>query len=220
MRSFITQAFMLIALLSTGRASSQCTVTIPSDAVVFTDAQTTVISNGAAWVCNGGLFDGAALYTSLFVESGGSLDMSGVNKKAYLKSGAYMNCSGIGDTIWYEAGAIIACSGDHVDILCDEIVFDYSQAPANGCFPTGLIETDEQPAIRMSVSGSYAIISTDRPWSTSTRIELLDPMGRMLASHVPIGQNCTIDLAPYDAGVVLVRIMDGNEPLSVGRLVH
>lgn len=220
MRTFIARAFVLIALLSTGRASSQCTVTIPSDAIVFTDAQTTVISNGDAWVCNGGLFDGAALYTSLFVESGGSLDMSGVNKKAYLKSGAYMNCSGIGDTIWYEAGAIIACSGDHVDILCDEIVFDYSQAPANGCFPTGLIEGDAHAAIRMSVSGPYAIITTDRPWSAGARIELFDPMGRILASHVPHWETSTIDLAPYDAGVVIVRVADGNDVLSVGRLVH
>lgn len=220
MRSFTAQASVLLALLCTGQAISQCTVTIPNNAVVFVDEQTTTISNGAAWVCNGGLFDGAAIYTSLFVESGGALNMSGLNKKAYLKAGAYMSCSGIGDTIWYEAGAIIDCSGDHVDILCDEIIFDYSQAPANGCFPTGLIDGDRQAAIRISVNGSYANITTDRAWSATARIELFDPMGRVLASLVPVGENTTIDLAPYGAGMVLIRVLDDNGLLGVGRLVR
>src|SRR5262245_30091075 len=84
---------------------AQCTVEIPSNAVVVTtDSSFSVISQ-AVWVCNGGSVNGGSVDPIFFVESGGYLSLSGLNKKVYLQAGATIECSGIGDTIWYETGA-------------------------------------------------------------------------------------------------------------------
>ncbi len=210
MNSSIAGTSIFLCLITALRTQGQCTVAIPNDAVIFTTAVTTTISNGSAWVCNGGLFDGAALYTSLFVESGGSLDMSGVNKKAYLKSGAYMNCSGIGDTIWYEAGAIIACSGDHVDILCDEIIFDYTNAPTGGCVSTGLsrvrgghggfILSIDQAAEKLTLRSSA-------PWPEKASVTIFDPTGKVISSARPTATPFVSDITALPPGVYVLRVM-------------
>lgn len=183
---------------------------IPNDAVIFTSAVTTTISNGSAWVCNGGLFDGAALFTSLFVESGGSLDMSGVNKKAYLKSGAYMNCSGIGDTIWYETGAIIACSGDHVDILCDEIIFDYTNAPAGGCVATGVhvVPSADRDAFTLSLdhAAERLTLRSTAPWPAAGSVLIFDPTGKVISAARPLAMPFIADISALASGVYVVRI--------------
>jgi len=135
--------FILLNLLSAAicfNTNAQCTVSIPPNAVVIDHDTTLGMVSSIYWVCSGDSLHGSGVDNIYFVEPGGVLDMSGINKIVYLKSGASIICSGLGDTIYYETGAIINCSGSHVDSLCAQLIFDYTDAPPNGCVLTGMGE--------------------------------------------------------------------------------
>ncbi len=131
-------ACTLLLLILQSKLYAQCTVAIPKWATVVNTNITVAAVADTFWVCSGDTLFGSGVDNVYYVESGGALDMSGIHKTVYLKAGASINCSGIDDTVYYEPGAIISCSGNHFDSLCTQLVFDYSQAPANGCVPTSV----------------------------------------------------------------------------------
>lgn len=133
------RCFVLLVLFSILKFNSraQCIVSIPPAAIIINQDTTLGMVNGIYWVCSGDTLNGSGFHNTYFVESGGALSMSGVEKVVYLKSGASINCSGIDDTIYYEAGAIISCSGIPVTVLCNQVIFDYTNAPQGGCVTTG-----------------------------------------------------------------------------------
>lgn len=130
--------FFVLFAMAEYNTTAQCTVSIPPTAIIINQDTTLSMVNGIYWVCSGDTLNGSGFNNTYFVESGGALAMSGIEKIVYLKSGASINCSGIDDTIYYETGAIISCSGNPVSILCNQIIFDYSNAPQGGCATTNL----------------------------------------------------------------------------------
>ena len=129
---------LFLIVFAQNKTNAQCTVAIPKYAIVINTTTTIAAIADTFWVCSGDTLNGSGVDNVYYVESGGALDMSGFHKTVYLKAGASINCSGIDDTIYHEAGAIISCSGNHFDSLCTQLVFDYTDAPANGCLPTGV----------------------------------------------------------------------------------
>jgi hypothetical protein len=127
--------FILIFMVLGNNAFAQCNVSVPSNAIVVDTTLSYGGSNMFFWICGpGDTLNGSGVNMTYYVESGGVLNLSGIEKIVYLKNGATINCSGIDDTIYYEPGAIIFCSGNGVLIPCSTLQFDYTNAPANGCF--------------------------------------------------------------------------------------
>lgn len=191
---------------------SQCNVAIPPNAVVINNDTTIGMVNQIFWVCSGDTLSGSGVDNVYYVEPGGALDMSGIHKIAYLKAGASINCSGIDDTIYYEAGAIISCSGNHVDILCSQIIFNYSNAPANGCATTGIQEASVSASISF-----YPNPVKDNLYLTGTgleqdgfKIEITDLNGRMLLEKsAPIPEKM-LNVSFLQPGIYMMTMTSGT----------
>lgn len=135
--------FILIFSLNFNIFFAQCTFLIPNTATVIDSNNTTAGGiEKMFWVCNGDSLNTSGIRNTYFVESGRVVYLSGIDQNIYVKSGGVVFGGGIDDTIYYEIGSICTATGiNHVEILCTSLIFNYSNAPSNGCL--SLANTDE-----------------------------------------------------------------------------
>lgn len=130
---------ILILILVTGtclNARSQCLFAIPPNAVV---TDTNLLINGGfdpVWVCKGDtLFTGGGFH-NIYLEAGSVLSVSGGIDTIFVKNTATLLMSGGIHYVYYENNNDLNLNGGIPTLdSCSFIIFDYANAPLNGCFP-------------------------------------------------------------------------------------
>jgi hypothetical protein len=136
-----------------------------------------------------------------FIESG--------SNTFYVKSGAELHLVGGGgsNTTYYETGATIVDSLDggalNLFFECSEIVFDYYDAPKDGCFDYSSI--DQADEIRFSAYPNPATDIVNIEFSGSELFYLVNQIGQVMFSG---SSRCRIDVSSYSPG--LYHIVYGN----------
>jgi type IX secretion system substrate protein/PKD domain-containing protein len=140
----------LIALLLLGGINnvsfSQCQIAIPANVIVVDTNSGASGFDKHFWVCD--TLGVSGFNHFFYIENGGYVSGSGFEHKAFVKAGGEYSMNGVDDTVYYEAGAILS-NTPAVAILCTDIIFDYTNAPASNCIITlppptaGFIASDD-----------------------------------------------------------------------------
>jgi len=114
--------------------NAQCIGYIPPGSVVVSDVQ--VIDGGfdPIWVCPGGTLHTDGGFHNIFLEPGATMTTEGGIDTIYVKDGAAFYMEGGIHVIFYVTASNLHISGGiATENLCSSLLFDYSNAPPNGC---------------------------------------------------------------------------------------
>lgn len=210
-----------LALLSF-TASAQCTSTVPSNAVSITSDFFNVLldQNTNFWICDSAmaqLFMGANNH--FWIEAGGGNNgFNSAGNTIYYKGTHPLDVTGNNNTVYAVSASVVNLQGFGSEVIeCPEgVVFNYSQAPANGCFDfTGI---DETPIGGLSVQydlGNDRILVNGLAGATTRNLRLLDMTGRELERRTDRPEQGW-SMARYPSGYYIVQAVVGNKVLAKG----
>ena len=119
---------------STIKIFAQCNPSVPFNAVVVNTTQTINGGFDPIWVCSGDTLHSDGGFHNTFLESGSVMTTSGGIDTIYVKPGASFFMNGGIHVIYYTSLADLNISGGiPTTDLCTALIFDYSNAPTNGC---------------------------------------------------------------------------------------
>lgn len=213
---------LLPAIFTLQLAMGQCTSAVPADVVAITSENFNVLldQNTNFWICDSAM---AQLFMGnnnhFWIEAdGGNNGFSSAGNTIYYKGTYPLEVTGNNNTVYTVSASVVTVQGlNSVVIECPEgVVFDYSQAPATGCFDfTGISET---PFGGLSVQ--YDLIS-DRvlvnglAGATTGELRLLDMTGRELG-RLAGGATMEWSMTGYPSGYYIVQALAGNRVLAKG----
>ncbi len=216
MKNFLLINFLLLCFAMNAKA--QCNPTIPTNAVVVNSTDTINGGFDPIWVCSGDSLHTDGGFHNIYLESGSVMTSGGGIDTIYVKYGASLFLNGgihyiIYDTIsdLYSLGGIPT-----LDSSCGPLIFDYTNAPVNGCFVNPIanfISNDDTfcagTCINFSNQSAGAISYS---WSFSGG----NPATSTDANPATICYN-----APGNYDVTLIAINGtGSDTLSYTNLIH
>lgn len=218
MKQYILPAIAMVASLA---AQAQCTSSVPADAVPITTDFPNVLlgQNTNYWLCDSSmaqLFMGGNNH--FWVEAGGgNHGFNSAGNTIYYKGTHPLDVSGNNNTVYAVSAAAVNLQGfNSVVIECPEgVVFDYSQAPANGCMDfTGIT-----PTIAAALGVQYDLVNDQiRLYGIDGRtneVRLLDMTGRELERRTATAAT-EWSMAAYPSGYYIVQAPVGNGMLAKG----
>lgn len=212
-----------------GGGSVQCVGQIPADAVVVTTNQT-VVQEGTYWICADSQVDvPGAIEATFFVESGGHINLVSDGNIVYTNDGANVEITGDDHTVYIKNGGDVNVVGNNnlfyvesnvsLDIVgegnevnsteCPEIVFDYTNAPSEGCTLTSIIDVQSSELVEVFPNpvADYLNIQLQNPHELKT-VQILDSAGKHLAylDKSEVSVKGIVKVADLPKGVYLLRI--------------
>lgn len=112
--------------------------------------------NKSYWVCNEARVTFRAGLGKIFAEPGTTVTISGGSFAVYIKKGATLNIySGRNHQVYFEIGARIVESRIGITrfVSCEDLVFDYLQAPSSSC--KIVVETIGENSLPVDSAGIY-----------------------------------------------------------------
>lgn len=195
--------FMALAMVLRGQ-----TFPIPSTAIVIKDTLTTLTGSNTYWLCPGAaVTKSGAGSATIFMEDTSYYRMvnSGSNN-VYVKSAAEFCAVGGGgeNKIYYETGAVITDSltggWGNAFIECQDLVFDYYDAPKDGCFEH--LSITSVPLEKIAVYPN-PVVDVLHVRAGGKQVSLYSCTGELLEQR-----SQDIDMRHYPSGVYLV-LVDG-----------
>ncbi|QQR87127.1 MAG: T9SS type A sorting domain-containing protein [Flavobacteriales bacterium] len=190
-------------------ASAQCNVSIPSTATVITANGLVSANSESFWVCNGVAVTFSGNGNTIYSESGAIVALTGMNNTLIAKG--FGSAGGSSNTVWAENSATIVDQGTNNTINdCNPVVFNYTNAPSNGC----AVGIEENTLSGVSI---YPTTSTDGRITVETKGAWLDQVLVMNALGQQVmavpGKGLTvIDMSALGNGVYFLRLTaDGQE---------
>ncbi len=212
-----------------GGGSAQCIGQIPANAVVISTDQT-VVQAGTYWICSDSRADvPGSIEGTFFVESGGQLNLVSNGNTVYTNDGADVEITGDGHTVYIKNGGDVNVVGNNnlfyvesdvsVDIVgegnelnsteCPEIVFDYSNAPSNGCSTTSIIDVQLSELVEVFPNpvADYLNIRLQNPQDLKL-LQILDSAGKHLIylDVSKVLKKGVIKVSDLPGGVYFLRI--------------
>jgi hypothetical protein len=153
------------------------------------------------WVCqNDTLYtDGGIM--KIYLESGATMITGGGIDTVYAKTGATIVMSGGIHVIYHEPGVNLVMNGGIPTLFpCPSLVFNYTQAPANGCVPV--------PVCNLSSSATATNIDCNGSASGSATVNVVG--GTAPLSHAWSNGASTQSVNNLPAGTYTVTVTDAN----------
>ena len=209
MRTTVT--LLLCTLLSAG-ARAQCSVSIPSSAIVFD--QTSGFGNytgQSVWICEDANL-GASGNNNTFYMEGGGLTFTGNNNTIHSKLAIiYIGAGSQNTTIYHEgSGAFISDNGTGTMLVpCTTVTFNYANAPAAGCAGVGIEETDPSVAVQLLPNPVRDVLTITSDGNTIHGVQLTDLIGHVVRYQA--GADVVLmDTGDLPSGVYLVHVHTSN----------
>ena len=153
------------------------------------------------WVCqNDTLYtDGGIM--KIYLESGATMITGGGIDTVYAKTGATIVMSGGIHVIYHEPGVNLVMNGGIPTLFpCPSLVFNYTQAPANGCVPV--------PVCNLSSSATATNIDCNGSASGSATVNVVG--GTAPLSYAWSNGASTQSVSNLPAGTYTVTVTDAN----------
>lgn len=190
-------------------AAAQCSVSIPGTATVITSNGLVSSNSESFWVCNGVAATFSGNGNTIHAESGAVVSVTG-NNNIFITKG-FGNVGGTGNLVWAEnAGLIVDQGAGNTINDCNPVVFDYTNAPNNGC----TVGIEEHSLSDVSI---YPTTSADGRITVETRgawldqVLVMNTLGQQVMA-VPGKGLAIIDMSKLGKGVYFLRLMaDGQE---------
>jgi hypothetical protein len=197
-----------------GAALAQCTVTIPSTAIVVSTGLSIAGINQHYWICEGATISGAGSNHTFYLETGAEIDgMAGNSKNIYMKTGssATICTSSAADTLYYEAGAQFTCTGSPVMFLCDEIIFDYTNAPVGCDVLTTLSNQTNSTLLDLFPNPAMDRVRVTIPRGSTAPAyyEVFAPTGKRVLYGL-LGASAEVDVTTLVPAAYAVRVRQGG----------
>lgn len=128
--SYILALVLILSIVPNISIYGQCTVSIPSSAIVVDVPTSQGGFDKHFWICDSLSHSGFDLF--FYIEDGGYTSGSGIGLTSWVKDGGHYNSTAVDDTVYYENFTSIL-NVPEVAIYCPTITFDYSNAPLQGC---------------------------------------------------------------------------------------
>ncbi len=222
---FLTLSFsvIILALRLTGQTVScrahfdntTCTDTIPSEATIVTGTIATTTESSCFWICtlsNLTLFSGSS-NVNIDMENLAQLNASGSEITIWAKKPNTINLdSCITVKVHIEEGVVVnvdaTCSFVEID-TCESIIFNYSLAPEEGCFPTSVMYIPKQVNKLYPVPAhQYLMIQIPDLFNQMSNVTITDISGRLMRSinlQFDTNGNTEIDLSGLSPGIYLIN---------------
>ena len=141
MKPLFLTAIFCFAL--SGKIFSQCNPSIPPNAVVINNTQTTGFGGSHIWLCSNDTLTSNGGSNHIYLEVGAYLMAGGGSNFIYCPPGATVDVSSGINTIYYVNTAdLVNTGGGPILIPCTSIAYDYSNAPTPGCNFTTAISNE------------------------------------------------------------------------------
>jgi len=176
--------------------------TVLSNSNVVSSNQTVNGGFTPQWVCAGDSLNSGGGIMNIYLESGATFITGGGIDSIFAKNGATIMMSGGIHKIFHEPGANLVITGGIPTLYpCASLVFNYTQAPANGCAPL--------PVCNLSSTVSGINIDCNGSATGSATVNLVGGTAPFLYAWSPNGATTqTVNGLP--AGTYTVTVTDAN----------
>lgn len=171
---------LTFSILISGFVISQCSPTIPSNAMVMSTTQTIGFGGAQLWICPGVTITSNGGSHTVFLETGATFAAGGGSNTIYCPPGGTVNVTSGSNIIYYvNTSDLLSTGGGPTLNQCSSIVYNYSQAPVPGCQQTTGVVSLSEPEMLLfpnPCQGSFTIVgSFDHP-----QIRVTDLAGRAI----------------------------------------
>lgn len=199
-----------------------CNVSISPNSIVVGTSTTLVSGGEVAWVCSGASLTDQGNADTLFLENNVNCVCNGGGVVIYAKSGSVVTMNGGSEIVYYEPGATINNIGGATLItLCNNIIFDYTNAPVPGCQVTGVNENSEPENITLwpnPTTDILNIIMPDTEDGSFAVIRVYNYLGSgiyyTLASLGSASREIKLDVSGFKKGIYMAVISYGNRRVT------
>jgi hypothetical protein len=154
------------------------------------------------WVCANQTLQTDGGIMKIYLESGATMITGGGIDTVYAKTGSTITMTGGIHVIYHEPGVTLNMNGGIPTLYpCASLVFDYSQAPANGCVPV--------PVCNMTASATASNVSCNGEATGSATVTPVGGTAPFTYAWSPMATNSPI-LNNLMAGTYTVTITDAN----------
>jgi len=209
-----------------------CKPKIDSNAVVITNDTSITYGNSDVWICSSGKCNAVfSDYRNFFIEPGGTLvydrSFPKTAKAIYAKPGAciivpeyltfpIVHSNGISINFidnWY--------ADETYELICDDLEFDYSEAPEAGKIAQHLAVDDASLINNLNIfpNPSDGLINISLSSESPTfEISIIDVLGNEIykekINNSQTTWNGKIDLSGFSSGIYFVKIFDRNKSIT------
>ncbi|MEO0472678.1 MAG: DUF1028 domain-containing protein [Bacteroidota bacterium] len=210
-----------------GWSPPECNFAIPTDAVVISqDTSLAVASLSDYWVCEGdSLRIEGGFFNTVFLENNAYLRLQSINSTVYMKDGSILDASGTGDVeVFYQPNSVIVDYGPEPSpTACDSVLFDYTDAPDDGCLALTALEVEPQRLFSLFPNPSQgdSFIRLTQPQSRDLSCQLFNAAGQLVWEEVLRAgeQEKRIQIDGLSEGVYLLHIHN-EQRFQVEKLIR
>lgn len=188
--------------------AAQCSVSIPNNATVLTSNGLVSSNVESFWVCNGVAVTFSGNGNTIYAESGAIVSVTGMNNIAVIKG--FGNVGGSSNMVYAENAGLIVDQGTNNTITdCNPVVFNYTNAPNNGC----AVGIEEHSLSDVSI---YPTTSADGRITVETRgawldqVLVMNTLGQQVMA-VPGKGLTVVDMSALGKGVYFLRLMANGQ---------
>lgn len=202
-------ALTLLALPLATVVAAQCSTAISSIATVITANGLISANNESFWVCGGAQVTFSGNDNVIHGEAGSIINVTGDDNLLLTKG--FGNLGGDLNVAWAENGPLIVNSGTNNTINdCNPIVFDYTNAPNNGC-AVGIEENTLSGVSIYPTNSTDGRITVDARGAGLDQVLVMNALGQQVMA-VPGKGFTVIDMSALGSGVYFLRLTaDGQE---------
>lgn len=198
----ITTLFLLTSLPLLAHA--QCDIPVPSSTTVIdTDGAHSVF--GSQWVCSGLTVTLSSGFISALIEPYSDVTVNTNLGVFGVRANSTLTISGLNNNIYYDPNATIIDNGTNTMLTaCPDLVFDYSDAPDDGCDLTAGIALHAEENVTVFPNPAHDRMNIQVQGEKLIGVSLLDMSGRSVRS-VPMSLT-TLDLSGLEPGNYMVEL--------------
>lgn len=193
----------LLALPLATALAAQCSTAIPSTATVITSNGLISANGESFWVCGGAQVTFSGNDNTIHGESGSIINITGDDNLLLTKG--FGNLGGDLNVAWAENGPLILNSGTNNTINdCNPIVFDYTNAPNNGC-TVGIEENTLSGVSIYPTTSADGRITVETKGAGLDQVLVINTLGQQVMA-VPGKGLSVIDMSALGKGVYFLRL--------------
>lgn len=198
----------LFSILIVAGVSAQCNLAIAPLSTVVTSAGPLVSANNEAfWVCPGASPTFAGTGNTIAIENGAIVSITGDDNTVSAKT--FLGVAGDNNTIYTTDASLVLDQGTGNTIIqCASVVFDYTNAPSNGC-AVGIEEEAALVQVQLLPNPVQDLLTITSGNSTVLSVQVVDMAGRV-ALNAAGNTQTTIDVAALPAGIYVVQVFTNN----------
>ena len=201
-------------------ASAQCTVGIPTHALVISTSGTLMAGGDVVWVCEGASVTDMGGADTIYLEKNCICVSNGGGAVIFAKTGCHVTLNGGSEQVIYEAGVNISNMGGASQFTsCSTLVYNYTKAPAVGCTASGINERVKHKVLSVYPNPASDVLNIELfSWEkySSANIKVTNPLGSIVYS-APINFNLgesKIDVSNFSPGIYSLLVSDAAHSYS------